>query len=143
MSNLLVKHGRTFSPAKLRNQSKIERLPPWNSVRVKNNGLNRHPVSLRKEHDRKRFVFSTFLDRLRRKARTQLATAARGLGRYAQREAFSSGKGLPGAELQNHRFRRKIFGHNPRIAINLRQSRSFVLHLFLGHEQRINRTGFI
>jgi hypothetical protein len=27
MSNLLVKHGRTFSPAKLRNQSKIERSP--------------------------------------------------------------------------------------------------------------------
>ena len=80
MSNLLVKHGRTFSPAKLRNQSKIERLPPRNSVRVKNKGLNRHPVSLRKEHDRKRFVFSMFLDRLRRKARTQLRYRRAGIG---------------------------------------------------------------
>ena len=36
----------------------------------------------------------------------------------------------------------EIFGHNPRIAINLRQSHRFFLHLFLGHEQRINRTRF-
>jgi hypothetical protein len=80
MSNLLVKHGRTFSPAKLRNQSKIERLPPRNSVPVKNEGLNRNPVSPRKEHDRKRFVFSVFLDSLRLKAQTQLRYRRAGIG---------------------------------------------------------------
>jgi hypothetical protein len=93
MSNLLVKHGRTFSPAKLRNQSKIERLRPRNSVRVKNEGLNRHPVSLRKEHDRKRFVVSMFLDRLRRKARTRYATAVRGLERYCTARSLQLRKG--------------------------------------------------
>ena len=106
MSNLLAKHGRTFSPAKLRNQSKMERSPPRNSVRVKNKGLTRHQVSLREEHDRKRFVFSVFLDRPRRKAGTQpgyRGASIRTLLHNAKN--FSPGKRLLGAELQNHRFR--------------------------------------
>jgi hypothetical protein len=105
MSNLLVKHGRPFSPAKLRNQSKIERLPPRNSVRVKNEGLNRHPVSLRKEHDRKRFVFSIFWTGSDEKPGPSYATAVRGLERYCTARSLQLRKGgLPGAELQNHRF---------------------------------------
>jgi hypothetical protein len=47
---------------------------------------------------------------------------------------------LLGTELQNHRFRGKIFGNSPLIAINLRQAHRFFVHLFLGHEQRVNRT---
>jgi hypothetical protein len=93
MSNLLVKHGRTFSPAKLRNQSKIERSPPRNSVRVKNEGLNRHPVSLRKEHDRKRFVFSMFLDSSDEKPGPSYAAAVRGLERYCTARSLQLRKG--------------------------------------------------
>jgi hypothetical protein len=89
MSNLLVKHGRTFSPAKLRNQSRIERSPPRNSVRVKNKGLNR----LRKEHDRKRFVFSMFLDSSDEKPGPSYATAVRGLERYCTARSLQLRKG--------------------------------------------------
>ncbi len=72
MSNLLVKHGRTFSPAKLRHQSKIERLPPRNSVRVKNEGSIVIPC----HYERNMIENVSF----RRKARTQLRYRRAGIG---------------------------------------------------------------
>src|ERR1700742_1232613 len=103
MSNLLVKHGRAFSPTKLRNQSKIRTLVAAEfRARQKQRSQSSSRVTT-KEHDRKCSFYRCFWTGSDEKPE-QPQLRCRGLDVTAQHEAFSP-KGLLAAEFQNYRFR--------------------------------------